>query len=110
MGEHRQYFAVQQALPPEHTQPPVLELRAGSETATLRAVDVAAEELGIAQPIAQSYTLSAAWWYYPVDKRVLAKIANARDLQAALVFEERLAYVPWRDGREELAELTAILP
>lgn len=110
MGEHRQYFAVQQALPPEHRQPPVLELSAGTQTTMLHAADVAAEDLGIAQPIAQSYTLSAAWWYYPVDKRLLAKLANARDLQAALVFDERLAYVPWRDGREELAELTAILP
>jgi hypothetical protein len=115
MGDHRQYLAVLQSVPPtQHTaisDMPNLELTSGGETIALEATTASPRELGIAQPVAESYTMTAAWFYFPVDKQVLARIANTRDLDAAMVIDsERIPYVLWRDGRDELSELTAVLP
>ena len=113
MGDHRQYFAVLQAVPPEDVAGvrPTLELKSGEHSTVLEAADADPRELGIAQPIAEAYTLTATWWYFPVDKQTLATIANARELDAAMIAnEQRIPYVLWRDGREELSELTAVLP
>ena len=111
MGTHRQYFAALQSAPDRADAAPILELSAGEQTVKLHAVAEEPRELGIAQPVAESYTLTAAWWYYPVDKQALASWAKAGDLQARLIGADgRIAYVLWRDGREGLSELTALLP
>lgn len=115
MGNHRQYLAVLQSLPPAElstsTTTPLLALKSSYETMQVKATDQDARDLGIAQPIAEAYSLGASWWYFPVDKQTLAKIANSRDLSAEMIVDdERLSYVLWRDGREELSELTAVLP
>lgn len=111
MGDHRQYFAALQSAPMEGAPPPVLELKAGEEVVTLEAASAQPRELGIAQPIAESYTVTAAWWYFPVDKQTLAKLAAAGDPEVRLINAQGpITYVLWRDGREELSELTAVLP
>jgi hypothetical protein len=113
MGDHRQYFAVLQAVPPENVAGvrPTLELTSGEHATVLEATQADPRELGIAHPIAESYTLAATWWYFPVDKQTLATIANTRELHAAMIAnDQRIPYVLWRDGREELSELTAVLP
>lgn len=112
MGEHKQYIA---ALVPEgmddRADPPKLELKADEWSMSFQASTVGARELGIARPVAESYALEAAWWYFPVDKQKLATIANAPQLEAELAWQgERSAYAMWRSGREELSELTAVLP
>ncbi len=111
MGDHRQYFAALQSAPSSDAAPPVLELKAGGRTVTLEPATQEPRELGIAQPIAESYTLTAEWTYFPVDKPILAALANAGDLEARLINREgAMTYVLWRDGRDELSELTAVLP
>jgi hypothetical protein len=111
MGDHRQYFAALQSNPGELTNPPVLQITVGGQTKTLEPIAESAREVGIAQPIAEAYTIAPAWWYYPVDKQTLATLANARDLDAQLIaHNEYIEYVLWRDGRGELSELTAVLP
>jgi hypothetical protein len=115
MGDHRQYFAVLQSLPSAEAAKaaaaPTIELKAGAAQTTLQPIDANPRELGIAQPVAEAYTMTAAWWYFPVDKQVLATIANTRDLHATIIInDERVPYILWRDGREELSELTAVLP
>lgn len=111
MGDHRQYFAALQSAPAEGAPPPVLELSAGDQVIQLQPARAQARELGIVQPIAESYTLTATWWYYPVDKATLAALAAAGDLEARLMSPQGpIAYVLWRDGRDELSELTAVLP
>ena len=111
MGDHRQYFAVLQSAPLADAPPPALELQAGGRAVTLERATEQPRELGIAQPIAESYTLTAAWSYFPVDKQTLATLANAGDLKAHLINAQGpMTYVLWRDGRDELSELTAVLP
>ena len=111
MGEHRQYFAALQSAPLADALPPILELKAGGQVVTLERAAQEPRELGIAQPIAESYTLTAAWSYFPVDKQTLAALANAGDLEARLIhLQGPMTYVLWRDGRNELSELTAVLP
>jgi hypothetical protein len=119
MGEHRQYLAVLQSVPLEPSTapdaatdgPPKLELRTGEHKIVL---EVAAEDpqaLGIAQPIAASYTLTSRWWYFPVSKQTLTTVAGASDLTASMQTQgHRVPYVMWRDGRAAVAELTAVLP
>ncbi len=112
MGEHKQYVA---ALIPEQVSdvadPPQLELKAAGWSMGLQASHVETREIGIAQPVAESYALAASWWYFPVDKQKLATIANAPDFEAVLVWDdERTSYAMWRSGREELSEFTAVLP
>lgn len=111
MGDHRQYFAALQSAPKEGALPPILELRAGEQVVKLEPTSEQARELGIAQPIAESYSLTSAWSYYPVDKSMLSSLAAAGELQAQLISSDGpIAYVLWRDGRDELSELTAVLP
>jgi hypothetical protein len=111
MGEHRQYIAALQSSAGDTSIRPILELTAGGQTHSLEALSESPREIGIAQPIAQSYALTSAWWFYPVDKQTLAALANARDLRAQMVVgNEPIGYALWRDGREELSELTAVLP
>jgi hypothetical protein len=116
MGDHRQYFAVLQSLPlvdaaGRETPPPQLQLRAGEEIVTLESARDDSRALGLAQPVAQSYTAASKWWYFPVDKHTLARISRAQDVQASLVAGEvRAPYVLWRDGRAEAAALAAALP
>lgn len=113
MGDHRQYIALLQWLPAESAATaglPTLELRAGERLISLRPTTEEPRKLGIAQPIAQSYS-SSKWWYFPVDKEVLGAIARSQDLQATFVRgDERIPYAIWRDGRAELVELTDDLP
>lgn len=111
MGDHRQYIAALQSSADDPALHPSLELTAGGHTHRLAASAQDPRDIGIAQPIAESYTLTSAWWFFPVDKQTLAKLANARDLSAQLILgDERISYALWRDGRDELSELTAVLP
>jgi hypothetical protein len=111
MGNHRQYVAVLQSTPTQGGSAPSLELTTAERVVALEATTAEPRELGIAQPIAESYTMTAAWWYFPVDKEQLASLANSTELQARLkVGDQRIPYVLWRDGRNELSELTAVLP
>jgi hypothetical protein len=111
MGEHRQYIAALQSSAADTSVRPILELTAGGQTHTLEALAQSPHEIGIAQPIAESYTLTSAWWFYPVDKQTLATLANAGDLRAQMIVgNEPVAYALWRDGREALSGLTAVLP
>lgn len=111
MGDHRQYIAALQSSAGDNAPRPVLELSAGGEIRRLEAIAQSSREIGIAQPIAESYTLDSAWWFFPVDKQVLADLATARDLRARLIADgEPISYALWRDGRDELSELTAVLP
>jgi hypothetical protein len=111
MGEHRQYIAALQSSAGDTPVRPLLELTVGEQTHRLEALAQSPREIGIAQPIAESYTLTSAWWFYPVDKQTLATLANARDLRAKMIVgNEPVAYALWRDGRDELSELTAVLP
>jgi hypothetical protein len=111
MGEHRQYIAALQSSAGDVAVRPVLELTAGGQTHRLEALSKSPREIGIAQPIAESYTLTSAWWFFPVDKQTLGRLANASDLRAQMIVgNEPLAYALWRDGRDELSELTAVLP
>lgn len=112
MGDHRQYLAVLQSFPAnDATVAPALELQGGGRTVSLTHATDEPRTLGIAKPLAPSYSMNAKWWYYPVDKDILATVARSKDLKAALVSaDKRLAYVMWRDGSEEISELTAVLP
>jgi hypothetical protein len=111
MGNHQQYIAALWSSAGDSALRPILELTAGGQTRRLQASTQSPREIGIAQPIAQSYTLTSAWWFFPVDKPTLAELANERNLRAQLIVgNERIAYALWRDGRDELSELTAVLP
>jgi hypothetical protein len=115
MGEHRQYIAVLQWAPPEEVSAaaaiPALELRINEEPMVLQPTKASPRELGIAQPLAESYSYNATWWYFPVDKSVLRTLAEARDIGAAMVLpQRRIQYVMMNDGRAQLGELTAVLP
>lgn len=114
MGDHRQYLAVLQSVPSAALSAgatPTLELRGGGRVVTLQHTLEEPRKLGIAKPLAPSYSMNAKWWYFAVDKSVLATVATAKDLQAALVAsDQRVAYVMWRDGSRETAELSAVLP
>lgn len=113
MGDHRQYLAVLQSIPPPALAEgvPSLELRGSGQTVLLQHAAGTARQLGIAKPLAPSYSGTAKWWYFPVDKQLLGTVMRANDLQAALITtERRLAYVMWRDGSAEISELTAVLP
>lgn len=114
MGTHRQYLAVLQSIPPAAlaaAPSPTLELRGGGQTVSLQPTTEEPRKLGIAKPVAPSYSMDAKWWYFPVDKQLLGTVARAKDLQATMVAaDKRLAYVMWRDGSEEITELTAVLP
>ena len=118
-GEHRQYLAVLQSVPLEPSAaaeaaaagPPKLELHTGDHRMVLEAATEDPQALGIAQPIAASYTLTSRWWYLPVSKQTLSTVASASDLTASLLSQgHRVPYVMWRDGRAAVADLTAVLP
>jgi hypothetical protein len=116
MGDHRQYFAVLQSL--TQTNPggrelpaPTLELRTGADVVSFSPAAESPRDLGVAQPVAQTYTLTSRWWYFRVDKNVLAKVAASAEVQAALVFDGvRASYVLWRDGSAAAAAFTSALP
>jgi hypothetical protein len=111
MGEHRQFIAALQSAAGDTPIRPILELKAGGQTHRLEALAHSPREIGIAQPIAESYTLTSAWWFYPVDKQALGALAESSDLRARLIVgEQGISYALWRDGREELSGLTAVLP
>lgn len=111
MGDHRQYIAALQSSAGDTQVPALLELTAGGQTHRLEALAQSPREIGIAQPIAESYTLTSAWWFFPIDKQTLATLAKARDLRAQMIVgNEPIAYALWRDGRDELSGLTAVLP
>jgi hypothetical protein len=114
-GDHQQYIAVLQSIPlqatPDTRPAPTLELQAGGRKISLTASPDEPKQLGIARPVAVSYTLTSRWFYYPVSKETLNAVATAPDLVASLRDEgRRVPYVLWRDGRAEMAELTAVLP
>jgi hypothetical protein len=116
MGDHRQYLAVLQSAPlrdaaGQDTPPPSLQWRASGEDLTFVPASENARALGVAQPVAESYTYESRWWYYPVDRRTLARIAGSRDVRASLVAGEvRAGYVLWRDGSAEAAALSSAIP
>ena len=115
MGDHRQYFAALQSLPPRDAEgrelSPTLELRVGGEVVSFSPSAENPHELGVAQPVAKAYTLGSRWWFFPVRKDVLAGIATSADVQAALVFDGvRKPYVLWRDGRAEAEAFMSALP
>jgi hypothetical protein len=116
MGEHRQYFAVLQSAPVmdaegRESPAPTLELRTGGEHVALPATQENPRSLGLAQPVAESYTALSRWWYFPVDKHTLARITKWQNVEAALAAGDvRSTYVLWRDGRAEAAALSAVIP
>lgn len=114
MGDHKQYIAAMHSLADEsseHSGVPTLELKSRNGSISLQATTAESKDLGIVQPIAPSYALDTSWWYFPVDKQTLATIANTREVEASIVWRgERTDFALWRDGREELSELTAVLP
>lgn len=116
MGDHRQYLAVLQSQPllDEHGRelpPPTLQLQTGGEVVELEPAREDPKQFGVAKPIAESYSLASKWWWYPLDKPTLARIAGAQNLQVALAAgETRAPYVLWRDGRAEAAAMTAVIP
>jgi hypothetical protein len=111
MGDHRQYIAALQSSASNPAVRRVLQLTAGGQTHRLEALAQSPREIGIAQPIAESYTLTSAWSFFPVDRQTLVALASARDLHAQMIVgDEPIAYALWRDGRDELADLTAVLP
>lgn len=114
MGDHRQYLAVLQWWPAPATSAnassPALELQSPERTLRLQATTMSARDLGIEQPVASAYSAASKWWYFPVDKQTLAAMAQSQEWRATLSFgEERIAYIKWRDGRAELAELSDAL-
>lgn len=116
MGDHRQYLAVLQSQPlidarGQELPPPTLELQIGGEVIELAPALEDPKQFGVAQPIADAYSLTSKWWWFPTDKATLARIANTQNLQAALAAgETRTPYVLWRDGRAEAAAMTAVIP
>lgn len=113
MGDHRQYLAVLQWWPPEvgAAAAPRLTLETQGTSHSLQATREQPRSLGIAQPLAGSSTEEGKWWYFEVDKQLLANVAAARDLRASFAIDgEPTAYTMWRDGSQELTELTAVLP
>jgi hypothetical protein len=115
MGTHRQFFAVLQSVPAaastgEGAVKPVLELQLADRTQSLQPTNEDPQQIGIVQPIAPSYSLTAKWWYFPVDRDTLKAVAATPQLGVALVLpQSRMAYEMMRDGRAELAELTSVL-
>lgn len=116
MGDHRQYLAVLQSTPLRDAEGrelhwPTLELQIGDEIVSLQASREAAKKLGVASPVAESYTPSSKWWYFPLARQTLARIASVQELQASLLSGAvRARYALWRDGRAEAAALTSALP
>jgi hypothetical protein len=115
MGEHRQYLAVLQWWPASDAVSgnvaPTLQLHAADGTISLSPAPADARALGIAQPVAQSTAIGSKWWYFPVNKDVLADVAKSPDLRATLVVgSAQTAFIKWRDGSAELIELTDALP
>jgi hypothetical protein len=116
MGDHQQYLAVLQSSPlrdaaGRDTPPPTLQLKAGGEQLSFEPSREDPRELGVAQPVAQSFTYEARWWYYSVDRPTLARIAQAQDVEVALAAgDARAAYVLWRDGSAEAAALSSAIP
>lgn len=113
MGQHRQYFAVLHWWPsgigPQ--QAPRLMLQTEDKSLSLEATRDDPRSLGISQPLTQASIGEGQWWYFPVDKQLLATVAAARDLRASYAIDgQQTAYTIWRDGREELTELTAVVP
>jgi hypothetical protein len=114
MGDHRQYLAVLQWWPPQpmsaNALGPTLELQADDRKISLQPIMVDARELGLAQPVETAHPAASKWWYFPVDKQILGAVARSQNLQATMLAgEQRTAYVIWRDGRADVAELTEAL-
>lgn len=113
MGDHRQYLAVLVSAPPRNSSSAAvtLELQGGAKSVSLQPATDEPRRLGIAKPLAPSYTLTARWLYFPVSKEILATVMRSSDLRAALVAgDKRIVYSMWRDGSAEIAELTSALP
>jgi hypothetical protein len=114
MGEHRQYIAVMQSFyaqdSVDETSAPTLELQSAGRTFSLLPSTETPRQLGIAQPLAEPFAQTSRWWYFPVSREDLAAVAQAKNLQAALVMNNaRLGYVVFRDGSVELSEMSATL-
>jgi hypothetical protein len=113
-GDHRQYIAALHAAPPLEWSAealPALRLRFGGEEITLSQPLANARQVGIAQPLAPSYSLASKWWFYSVDKTVLKRLASARELVADFSADGKtLDYSLWRDAGAQVAELTTVLP
>ena len=112
MGTHRQYFVVQQWLA-EKTLPgdAVLELQTSEGPVVLRSTGEEPRQLGVSAPIAQGFSKSSRWWYFPTDTATLRKVAAASALDATLVIaDKRIAYTIFSDGRAQLGELASALP
>jgi hypothetical protein len=115
MGEHRQYLAVLQWWPTSEVASgkvaPTLQLIATDRTITLNPAPEDASALGIARPVAQTTAPGSKWWYFPVNKELLADVAKSPNLRATLVVgSDHTSFTQWRDGSAELIELTDALP
>ncbi|HKE97209.1 MAG TPA: hypothetical protein VKB34_23060 [Povalibacter sp.] len=112
MGDHRQYLAVMKWLMPKQMADasPVLALQMGSDTIELRAPETDAKKVGIAQPLAPSFSGTSRWWFFPTNTATLQRIAAAHELGARVTLNESsTAYTLFSDGRAQLAELTTVL-
>jgi hypothetical protein len=114
-GDHRQYLAVLHWWPTAEAASgkvtPTLELHAADRTIALHPAPEDARTLGIAQPIAEPASFGSKWWYFPVNKEILADLAKSADLRATLaVGAAQIGFIKWRDGSAELVELTDALP
>jgi hypothetical protein len=107
MGEHRQYLVVVQYWPaPEwKAAQPLLEIQAADDRVRLQPIDTTARELGIGQPLDPSAPRAAKYWFYPVERAQLERIARTQHTSVALLKDEvRASYIVWRDGSAELNE------
>ena len=113
MGDHRQYLAVLVSdMPRTSTSGAVtLELLGSGKSVSLQPATEEPRGLGIAKPLAPSYSLTSRWLYFPVTKEILATVMRSTDLRAELTAgDKRVAYSMWRNGSAEIAELTSVLP
>jgi len=119
-GEHRQYLAVMRSLldstrqsnntSSSDTPRLAMELETSERTITLNPATQTPRQLGIAKPLAQPFALDTRWWYFPASKEDLAVIAQSTNLVITFsTATQRVSYVVFRDGRAELAELSAKL-
>ena len=114
-GTHQRYFAVMQSsfdvvLPDEKSSTPMLEVQASDRKMVFQSTAQNPRQLGIAQPLEQPIALESRWWYFPVTKEDVAAVAQLLSPRIMLVANDaRFAYIEFRNGSKELAELSTTL-
>ena len=115
VGSHQRYLAVLQTsfgtvLPDEKSSTPVLEIQAGGRKLQFQSTPQTLLELGSSRPIDKPITVQSRWWYFAVDNKDLATIAQLPAPRAVLVANDtRFSYVEFRNGSKELMALSAAL-